>query len=154
MRDIEESSLARFTIPDVLTPVQYYGVRTQHPGTPAMKRLMLAVLEDALRCIQTYTESPNPVHRKAFAEAETWILDRKAQGPFAFGVICDVLGIEPNRLRDGIRKWRTQLSNGSDSRRLQRHSVRRREPTASPVRRRLNHSGQPRGNLAQAASEG
>jgi hypothetical protein len=57
-----------------------------------MKRLMLAVLEDALRCIQTYTESPNPVHRKAFAEAETWILDRKAQGPFAFGVICDVLG--------------------------------------------------------------
>jgi hypothetical protein len=106
-----------------------------------MKRLMLAVLEDALRCLQTYTESPNPVHRKAFAEAETWILDRKAQGPFAFGVICDVLGIEPNRLRDGIREWRTQLSNGPDSRRLQRHSVRRREPTASLVRRRLNHSG-------------
>jgi hypothetical protein len=97
----KESSLARLTIPDVLTPVQYYGVRTQHPGTPAMKRLMLAVLEDALRCIQTYTESPNPDHRKAFAEAETWILDRKAQRPFAFGVICDVLGIERNRLRDG-----------------------------------------------------
>jgi hypothetical protein len=152
MRDIEESSLARLTIPDVLMPVQYYGIRTQHPGTPAMKRLMLAVLEDALRCIQTYTESPNPVHRKTFAEAETWILDSKAQGPFAFGVICDVLGIEPNRLRDGIREWRTQLSNGPDSRRL--HSVRRSEPTASLVRRRLNHSGQPRGNLAQAASEG
>ena len=65
------------------------------PGTPAMKHLMLAVLEDALRCIQTYTESPNPVHRKAFAEAETWILDRKAQGPFAFVSICEALGSSP-----------------------------------------------------------
>ena len=33
MRDIEESSLARLTIPDVLTPGQYYGVRAQHPET-------------------------------------------------------------------------------------------------------------------------
>lgn len=33
MRDIEESSLARLTIPDVLTPGQYYGVRTQPPAT-------------------------------------------------------------------------------------------------------------------------
>jgi hypothetical protein len=125
MRDLEESSLARFTIPDLLTPAQYYGGRRpSHREMNATKRLLLAVLEDALRCIQTYTESPNPVHRKAFAEAETWILDRKAHGPFAFGVICDVLGIEPNRLRDGIREWRTQLSNGPDSRRLQRHTVR------------------------------
>ena len=154
MRDIEESSLARFTIPDVLTPVQYYGVRTQHPGTPAMKRLILTVLEDALRCIQTYTESPNPVHRKAFGEAETWILDRKAQGPFAFVSICEALGIQPDHLREGIRQWRVQLSEGRDSRRLQRRSVRRSAPTASLVRRRLNHSGQPRENLAQAASEG
>ena len=115
---------------------------------------MLAVLEDALRCIQTYTESPNPVHRKAFAEAETWILDRKAQGPFAFDIICEVLGIQPEHLRDGIRQWRLQLSNGLDSRRLQRRSVRTSEPTTSLVRRRLNHSGQQRGNLAQGASEG
>ena len=45
-----------------------------------MKRLMLAVLEDALRCLQTYTESRNPSHRKAFGEAETWILDRRLKG--------------------------------------------------------------------------
>jgi hypothetical protein len=154
MRDIEESSLARLTIPDVLTPGQYYGVRTQHPETHAMKRLMLAVLEDALRCLQTYTESHNPIHRKAFGEAETWILDRRAKGPFAFVSICEALGIQPDHLREGIRQWRLQLSDGRDSRRLQRRSVRRSEPTASLVRRRLNHSGQPRGNLAQAASEG
>ena len=60
----------------------------------------------------------------AFGEAETWILDRKAHGPFAFETICEALAIQPDHLRDGIRQWRTQLSNGPDSRRLQRHTVR------------------------------
>jgi hypothetical protein len=142
------------TIPDALTPVQYYeGVCAQRPETHAMKRLMLAVLEDALRCLQTYAENRNPVHRRAFGEAETWILDRKAQGPFAFDNICVVLGIQPDHLRDGIRQWRLQLSNGLDSRRLQRRSVRRSEPIGSLARQRSNHSGPPLGNLSQAASD-
>jgi hypothetical protein len=132
MHDLEESSLPRLTIPDVLTPAQYYdGVRTQHPEAHATKRLMLAVLEDALRCLQIYAKSRNPVHRKTFGEAEIWILDRRAQGPFAFVSICEALGIQPDHLRDGVRKWRMQLSNGLYSRRLQRRRVRRSEPTAS-----------------------
>jgi hypothetical protein len=89
----------------------------------ATKRLLLAVLEDALRCLQNYAEGRNPAHRKAFGEAETWILDRKAQGPFAFETICEALAIQPDHLREGIRQWRTQLANGLDSRRLQRRSV-------------------------------
>jgi hypothetical protein len=68
------------------------GVRTEHPETPGMKGLMLAVLEDALRCLQTYVESRNPAHRLAFGEAETWILERRTQGPFTFVSICEVLG--------------------------------------------------------------
>jgi hypothetical protein len=72
MRDLDESLLARFTIPDVLMPAQYYGGRrTSHPEMHATKRLLLAVLEDALRCLQNYAESRNPADRKAFGEAET-----------------------------------------------------------------------------------
>lgn len=149
MRDLEESSLARFTIPDVLTPAQYYGGRrTSHPEMNATKRLLLAVLEDALRCLQTYAESRNPAHRKAFGEAETWILDRKAHGPFAFASICEALGIQPDHLREGIRQWRLQLSEGRDSRRLQRRSVRRSEPIGSLTRRRSNCSESPPSNFA------
>jgi len=129
MYDLAESSLARLTIPDVLTPAQYYeGARAQRPDTRAIKRLMLAVLEDALRRLQNHAVNRDPVDRKALAEAETWILDRKAQGPFAFETICEVLGIQPDHLRDGIRKWRGQLSNGGGSRRLQRRSVGRISP--------------------------
>jgi hypothetical protein len=149
MNNLAESTIARLTIPDVLTPVQYYeGVRAQHPETHAMKRLMLAVLEDALRCLQTYTERRNPAHRKSFGEAETWILDRRAQGPFAFVSVCEALGIQPDHLREGIRKWRVQLSDGPDSRRLQRRSVRRSEPTGSLFRRRSSYSEPPPTRLA------
>ena len=50
MNDPAESLLARLLIPEVLTPAQYYhGTRTQQPEAEATKRLMLAVLEDALR---------------------------------------------------------------------------------------------------------
>jgi hypothetical protein len=116
MHNLEESSLARLMIPDVLTPAQYYdGARTRYTETHAMKRLMLAVLEDALGCLETYTESRNPSHRKAFGEAETWILDRRAKGPFAFVSICEALEIQPDHLREGIRQWRLQLSDGRDS---------------------------------------
>jgi hypothetical protein len=140
---MEESSLGRLTIPDVLMPVQYYeGARTSHPETQAMKRLMLAVLEDALRCLQTYTESRNPIHRRMFAEAEFWILDRKAQGPFAFESICETFGIEPDHLRHGIRQWCRQLCDGQNSRRLKRRSIRRSEPRSSMVSRRLTHQRQ------------
>jgi hypothetical protein len=88
----------------------------------ATKRLLLAVLEDALRCLQTYAENSNPAHRQASAEAEAWILDRRAKGPFAFVSICEALGIQPDHLREGIRQWRLQLSDGQDSRRLQRRA--------------------------------
>jgi hypothetical protein len=150
MHDLEESSLARLASPDVLTPAQYYGrIRSQHPEAHAMKRLMLAVLEDALRCLQIYAEGCNPAHRQACGEAETWILDRRAQGPFAFDTICEALGIQADYLRDGIRRWRVQLSNGLDSRRLHRRSVRGSVPTSSLVRRRSNRSEPP---FAESAS--
>jgi hypothetical protein len=127
----------------IIDPERQYhdGARTQYPETHAMKRLMLAVLEDALHYLQTYAESRNPAHRQGFGEAEAWILDRRAKGPFAFVSICEALGIQPDHLREGIRQWRLQLSDGRDSRRLQRRSVRRSEPSASLVRRRFSHSG-------------
>jgi hypothetical protein len=135
--EIEESALARLLIPDALMPGQYYeGVRRDDPATGAIKRLMLAVLEDALRCLQTCAKSPTLIHRRMFFEAETWISDRTTRGPFAFEAICEAFGIEPNRMRDGIREWCLQLSSGMNSHRLTRRTVARgKGPIVPPVRR-------------------
>ena len=104
MTRIEDSDFARFVVPAVLTPSQYYDrVHRDDHETQAVKRLMLAVLSDAVRCFQAYADARNRTGRLRFAEAEAWILDRKAEGPFAFVTICDSLGIEPNCMREGIR---------------------------------------------------
>jgi hypothetical protein len=66
---------------------------------------MLAVLEDALRCVQTCAAARTPIRRRMFFEAQAWLSDRTARGPFAFEAVCDALGIQPNRLRDRIREW-------------------------------------------------
>src|SRR5207253_8558802 len=47
MAEVEERALARLMVPDALMPGQYYeGVRRDDPATGAIKRLMLAVLEE------------------------------------------------------------------------------------------------------------
>jgi hypothetical protein len=140
---MEESDHAQLMVPDILTPVQYYdGMRRDDLATGAIERLMLAVLEDALRCLQTCAKARTSIRRRMFFEAQAWVSDRTARGPFAFDAICDAIGIEPNRLRDGIREWCLQLSGGMNSHRLARRSVGRSVgPIVSPVRR-----GRPRMN--------
>jgi hypothetical protein len=137
MAEIEERALARLMVPDALMPGQYYeGVRRDDPASGAIKRLMLAVLEDALRCLRTYAKARTPVRRRMFFEAQAWISDCTTGRPFAFEAICEALGIEPNRLRDGIREWSLQPSSGMNSHRLTRRSVGRSVgPLGSPVRR-------------------
>ena len=61
-------------------PGQYYeGVRRDDPATGSIKRLMLAVLEDALRCLQTYAKVRTPIRRRMFVEAQAWISNRTAR---------------------------------------------------------------------------
>jgi hypothetical protein len=135
--DIEEIVLARLMVPDAPTPSQYFeGVHRDNPATLAIKRLMSAVLQDALRCLQTCTDASTPIRRRMFFEAQAWISDRRARGPFAFEAVCEALGIEPNRLREGIREWYRQPSSGMNSQRLMRRSVGRSVgPIGVPVAR-------------------
>jgi hypothetical protein len=80
---MDNDPFAQLVIPDVLTPDQYYD-RTHRDDheTRAVKRLMLAVLSDAVRCLRAYNDARNPTGRLRFAEAEAWILDQKAEGPW------------------------------------------------------------------------
>jgi len=57
MAEIEEKILARLVAPDIMTPGQYHdSVHRDETGMHAIKRLMYALLSDALRCFQTYCE--------------------------------------------------------------------------------------------------
>src|SRR5438309_746898 len=95
--------------PDVILPSQYFELQTQRCQLDGEKRLMLAVLEDAVQC---YLHNLNAKgHRKlaVFNEARDWMRAKSASGPFAFETICDVLGIEANLLRGALEKRRQQV---------------------------------------------
>ncbi len=137
----ESGALASMMIPDALTPQQFYdGRRADSVVILPIKRLMLAVLEDAMRCFQGYFNARTAMHRRLFAEAEAWILDRKADGPFAFDTICETLGINPECMRTSLREWRVQQLNGTAPPRLARRSpVTREGRISSPFTRRRRH---------------
>lgn len=120
---LESGAISGMIIPDALTPGQYYdGLRADEASIRPVKRLMLAVLEDAMRCYQTYANSSSRSQRRLFIEAEAWLMDRTSDGPFAFETICETLGIEPSCLHDGLRRWRVQQLDGLNPRRMARRS--------------------------------
>jgi len=121
--ELESSAIEGVFIPDVLTPGQYYdGMRADNGCARSIKRLMLAVLEDAVRCYLTYANSRSRAQRRLFVEAEGWLMDHKADGAFAFDTVCETLGIDPNCLREGLRQWRLKQLDGMNPRRLTRRS--------------------------------
>jgi hypothetical protein len=134
MSEIEQGILP--ASPDILTPGQYYeGAHRDDPETQAIKRLMLAVLSDAVRCFQTYCRAQSCSGRRMFYEAKGWIWDRNSEGPFTFEAICETLEIEPERLRRGLRKWRGHRSceiNSSSLRLPRRAPVRATGSITSP----------------------
>jgi hypothetical protein len=119
----ERSAIDGIFIPDILTPGQYYDcLRGDNAPARPIKRLMLAVLVDAIRCYQTYVNSHSRAQRRMFVEAEAWLMDSKADGPFAFETVCATLDIDPSCLRQGLRRWRLQELDGTNTCRLSRRA--------------------------------
>lgn len=111
-----------FTDTDILAPAQFFGHFGRQPLGPE-EMLMLAVLNDAIECVQEYTCMVDGKKERLFLEAMEWILKRDSDWHFSFENICDTLRLDPNYVRRGLL---TQ----------QRLEARARLNTASPQRRR------------------
>lgn len=133
----DSSSVGSLFVPDVVTPEQFFDSRRDDSTIRPVKRLMLAVLEDALRCFQNNADAKSGPRRRLFDEAEEWLCGSGGEGPFSFDSVCQTLGIEPGFLRRGLLEWRTQQLAGTAQRRLARRSpvVRSSRISAPMVRR-------------------
>jgi hypothetical protein len=118
----ENGVMGSILVPDVITPEQFYDSRHDDSAIAPVKRLMMAVLEDALRCFQNNSNAKNGPRKRLFAEAEQWLCGETGDGPFSFDTVCETLGIEPEFLRGGLRQWREQQLTGVSARRLARRS--------------------------------
>jgi hypothetical protein len=113
----ESAELGTLFAPSILTPDQYYDERRDDSALRPIKRLMLAVLEDALRCLHKHADAKNGARRRMYREAEQWLWGESRTAIFSFTVVCETLGIEPEYLRSGLRRWReTELRSESGQR--------------------------------------
>ena len=81
--------------PDTLISLQYFENFRRKPPLESEKKLMLAILADAVWCFQANVWARNWKGKKLFGEAEEWILDESSDWVFPFESICEVLAFSP-----------------------------------------------------------
>jgi hypothetical protein len=86
------------TLPEVLLPTQMdlgcrFGVALGE------RRLLWAMLLDAVACFCKYRRARDNNGRKLFREAERWFRRRDDGSPFSFAAVCDVLGLNARQVR-------------------------------------------------------
>lgn len=96
--------LARILEPDIFLPSQFYGSAGLSRQLEGEKRLMIAVLKDAVECLEKYRGSRNSVGQCQYLSAIEWVEDTDTVWLFSFTNICDLLGFDPEYLREVLLK--------------------------------------------------
>lgn len=76
-------------------PLGAAGARRRCEGE---RRLLAAVLEDAIACFQHHRFATRPSTRRLFEDAEAWLFGPDGE-PFSFESVCEVLAIDADWLR-------------------------------------------------------
>ena len=92
--------------PDTLLPEQFLDTFRRKLHLEPEKKLMLAILEDAIACFQKYVFARDAKGKALFSEAEEWIDDLNAEGIFTFNSVCEALELNPAYLRRGLEAWK------------------------------------------------
>ena len=91
--------------PDSLLSTHYFETLRRKTILEPEKRLMLAILEDAINCFQDNLLAQNVRRRRLFEEAEEWIVEVDGDCVFSFENICEALGFNPAYVRQGLLRW-------------------------------------------------
>ena len=94
--------------PDTLLSAQYFDTLRRRTLLEPEKRLMLAVLDDAINCYQDNLFARSTKNKRLFDEAEEWIVAADGDGIFCFDSVCESLGFNPEFLRQGLLRWKTK----------------------------------------------
>jgi hypothetical protein len=117
--------------PDAILPAQFYAIFKCNQYKEPERRLMVAVLEDAVSCLSLNPRDCNLRQRKQYEEAKQWVTaEEETEWIFSFTNICEVLGMDPSYLRRGLTRKRP--GNSVVSRNVMAPSRRRAGKLSSP----------------------
>jgi hypothetical protein len=121
---------AEFSEPQAVLPLQFYGARRGTSEVEPLRRLMVAMLVDAVRCFQTKFETRQSARRQEFAEVRSWIFSDADDGPFSLRAVCDALEIDPKAIRNGLARWEEERLAGQKPRMIRRPALQSRRISA------------------------
>ena len=106
-----ESHAGRFQAPPLLPRSLFRFLRHATAGQ-GERRLAVAVLEEAVDCLEERPVNPEFEGRLTRWEAETWFESEDAEWPFSFMNVCLVLHLDAEAIRQRIRMRRRGSSPG------------------------------------------
>jgi hypothetical protein len=93
---------------EVLIPEQFFML-AHHSAAyrSGVRRLLFAVLQDAVACWFRYRHAGNARGRRLFREIQAWFWSKDRDWPFAFECVCEHLTLDPDSIRRGLTHWQS-----------------------------------------------
>jgi hypothetical protein len=137
-RDVTaEDRIQELFQPDTLLPSQYFDRLRRRASLDGERRLMVAILEDAVDVYRKQAGARDRKRRQLFEDAEAWLESSDTSWIFSYENICDVLGIDAGYLRKGLRAWK-QKAGGDRGVVVQFHDDTRETAQPDQARRAWN----------------
>ncbi len=100
-----DDRIASLFQPDTLLSAQYFDNMRRRTLLEPEKRLMLAILEDAVNCFRENLSAESGKRKILFNDVEQWIRADGSDWVFSFDHICEALGFTPAYVRQGLLRW-------------------------------------------------
>jgi len=100
-----KTPLTDFVVPSYPLPPPAVAERIQKQPEC---RLLWAILQDGIESYMKYAFASSRRGKRLFAETEQWIMQDDHTWLCSFVSICHTLGLEPDYLRSGLKRWRAQ----------------------------------------------
>ena len=96
--------------PDIILPSQHRDTLQRRTPQDPEKRLMLAVLEDAVACFRNGLHARDHRRKELFKDSEAWITEENGDWLFSFEHVCDILGLDARLIRFELLKWKKETA--------------------------------------------
>lgn len=98
----QEQAQRLFGQPDVLVVHEFLYVYQNRPALTAERRLIAAVLRDAIDCYLRFYNAKKGREKKIFAEVREWFFSGEEDGVFSFANVCEILKLDPGYIQRGL----------------------------------------------------
>ena len=91
--------------PDIILPTQHFAAIQRKRFPSGEHRLLVALIQDAIECVQKHMHARDAKRRQLFLDAQSWIGSDDDRGVFSFNNVCMLLGMNPEYVRQGLLSW-------------------------------------------------